>query len=547
MNNSPYLSLFLQEMRDNCAGMNQKLVALEKKPTDAGLIAEIMRLSHSCKGAAATMGFEKTAEFCHAMEDVFDAVRKGGLVVTPAVIDVCLQGIDTVDACLTQIEKDGKELTEFAALSPLQVILRANANASPSPATPVAAEVTDQLQDIDRMSQVPHIRVESKKLDTLLELAGELSVLRLQFSSAAKDSSQNAVFLPLLDRFARLADDLTYQVTQSRLIPLDQVFARFPRLVRDLSRSQGKQIEFVMEGTGIDLDKTLVDHLTTPLIHLLRNAVDHGIESPEIRKKKGKSAQATIAVRVRREQGYAVITVEDDGQQIELSEIKRIAAERGFTAEEIAEIRQETLLDFLCNARFSSTKNISMVSGRGVGLSAVRDTVKELGGHLRLEQDAAGKRFILLLPLQLSVIRAIMVNVQGSTYGLPFVHIRRLLQVTPADIRTSLEQEVTVIDGEDVPVLRLGRVFAPKAKPAAAEELLHLLLTDTGEGTVALCVDAVIGNEEVMVKPVSETLHTGHYFSGHTVLADGKVALIVDIPALVHHHRGSASSKEFSR
>lgn len=596
MNNATYLSLFLQEMRDNCASLGQLLVSLEKNPTDGALLGEIMRLSHSCKGASATMGFEKTAELCHAMEDVFDAARNGSLRITSSSIDVCLLALDALEDALKCVEKEQKEPEGFEVLGRVKemIVERKNgedsedsedseeqkekssessvssesSKSSSKNGQPTLSRPNDELREIDRDSVLPQIRVESKKLDALLDLAGELSILRLQFAAQCNDPALKALFSPLLARFSRLADELTYHVTQSRLIPLDQVFVRFPRLVRDLARTQKKSIAFTMEGTGIELDKTLVDHITTPLIHLLRNAVDHGIESPDERRKNGKPEEGAMSIRVRREQGFAIVTVEDDGAPIRIEDVKRIAKERGFADAEVAAIQSDNLLDFLCNARFSSSKKVSMVSGRGVGLSAVRQIVKELGGRLHLEQRDGRKRFVMSLPLQLSVIRAIMVTVQGSTFGLPFVHISRLLHVTSADIRSSLGQEAVIVDGQDVPLLRLSHVFNARSAGVAdvaertegtgekntsvtsatsvasvpSETSLQLLLTDGVFGRIALCVDDVLGNEEITVKPVSEAVKNVQYFSGYTVLGDGGVALIVDVPTLIQHQKAQAVS-----
>lgn len=528
MDTTQYTTLFLQEMRENCAALNLVLVKLEKDPANDKLLAEAMRAFHSCKGAASTMGFEQTAEFCHALESVLDSARKGTLPLTATAIDDCLFAVDTIESCLKSIEKEGKELQQYPVLT-FDGAVGNRATVTNRSENTVIEESSEEL---------PHIRVESRKLDTLLELTGELSTLRLQFLALRQKGASLDALPALIERLSGISSELAYRVSDSRLIPLEQVFQRFPRLVRDLAKSQSKQVEFIMSGTGIELDKTLVDRLLTPLIHLLKNAVDHGIETPDVRRKNGKAEQGTVTLNVQRDQGYVIISVEDDGQVINIEDLKKTAATRGFSKAEVDAITMDNVLDLLSSSRFSSTTTATMVSGRGVGLSAVRAIMKSIGGDFRLEQKDGHKVFTLLMPLQLSVMRTILVRAGGNTYAFPFIHIDRIVTVTQDDLHTSLQQRTMIIDGESAVIVDLDRMLRGASDSHswpldAMQSSMRVLIAKHGNQPVGIRVDEVLQSEEIMVKPVPDAMHELEHFSGYSILGDGRIALIIDIANLL--------------
>jgi two-component system chemotaxis sensor kinase CheA len=526
MDTSSYLSLFLQECRDDCAGITRGLLRLEKEGADPASLAEIMRLSHSCKGAAATMGYETMAACFHRLEDAFSLAKDGKLVLAPETVDVLLQAIDELERALGIIEKTSQEPREYAHAAALASI----AEGHTSLAAPLSPDVPTET---DAGASLPHIRVDARKLDTLLDLTGELSLLRQQLRAAAEAMPGTTALEPLLDRLDKGVQELAFHVGQSRLIPVDQVFVRFPRLVRDLARAQDKRVAFAMAGTDIELDKSIIDHLLTPLIHLLRNAVDHGIEAPAERAAAGKAEEGNITLSVRREPGFVVVSVEDDGRPIVLDDLRRTAAARGFSPEELSALTEETVLDLLCSARFSSSAEVSMISGRGVGLSAVKSDVASLGGRLRLVRESGRKRFEMALPLSLSVIPVIFVKAAGAVYGVPFIHVRRLLQPSAAEHTRILAGDALVFEGAPLPLLPLGAAIGRTDAPAPATP--SVLVVHDGDGSAGLVVDELLRTEEIMVKPVSGAVREAGLYSGCSLLGDGTVALILDIPAVIRH------------
>lgn len=526
MDTSPYMSLYLQESRENSAKIIQNLLLVEKNATPE-ILTELMRLSHSCKGAAATMGYEKTAELCHNLESIFDAVRLSKFTLTPGAIDLCLRTMDIFEKALEHIEKMMKEPESYTitnALKELATGVMPHSTTEP----PIASEELTTIQTF------PHVRVASSKLDTLLELSGELVVLQQQMTGVPLDPLSTLVMRPLVDRFEKIAEEMRYHVMQSRLIPVEQVFVKFPRLVREIAKDQKKSINFSMKGTDIELDKTLIDHLTTPLIHMLRNAVDHGIESPEERRKLGKPEEGTITLSVERNGAFIAVSVEDDGVQLRADELKIRARTIGMSESEIAAITDETILDLLVSGRFSMSENVSMISGRGVGLSSVYQTMRHLGGTLKLEQGAGTKKFILTFPLQLSVVQMILVRVNNQIFGLPFIHIHQILTVQSEMIHSSLHEPCITLGGQQIPLVYLHKTYSKTPSDTLENKNeCHVLIADDGKQKVGLCVDTILHNEEVMVSAIPSALRDVQWLSGCALLGDGSIALIVDIPRLL--------------
>ncbi len=513
MDTSSYLSLFLQECRDNCAGAVQILLRIEQTAATEKDLQELMRLCHSCKGAAATMEFTKMADLFHRMEDLFAAALKDHTALTAEKIDELLQQIDAVEAALRIVESTGKEPDTFSAQT---------------------NDGTVESLETSFNTDLPHVRVESRKLDALLDLSSELSLLKQQFRTMAESSADKEQLIPLVDSLEKNVKELFFHVNQSRLIRLDQAFIRFPRLIRDLAKSIGKEVHFEMEGVDIELDKSVIDHLTTPLIHLLRNAVDHGIETPDEREKAGKPREGRVTIRIRREAGYIVVSVEDDGKQITVEAIRETAAKRGFSAQEVQNITDSTIIDVLCSANFSETEKVTMVSGRGVGLSAVKSTADALGGKLSLIREKDSKRFELVLPLNLSVIQVIFVRVGGHVYGVPLMHVERLLDITDKEVIASLGGEAIDFEEHPLPLIALSQALGLQIQ-SEQQAIRPVLVIKDPSGLAGITVDEILQNEEVMIKPVSSTIGQSKFYSGCSLLGDGTVALILDIPSILKH------------
>jgi two-component system chemotaxis sensor kinase CheA len=294
-----------------------------------------------------------------------------------------------------------------------------------------------------------------------------------------------------------------------------------------------KEIEFIMNGTDIDVDRMLLEEINDPLVHLLRNAVDHGIELPEARKNAGKPADGTITLSARREKGSVWIAVADDGKGIDREEIRRQAVEKGMVSpEEGRQMSDYDVLLLLCRPGFSTTREITEISGRGVGLDVVKHAAETFGGRLVIESEKGrGSKFILQLPLTLAIIQALLVRVGNETYAIPLTTIDEITPVGPDMVKTVENQAVLCLRKEIIPVVRLSEIFAtPAADRSSAPP--HAIIVESRERKIALVVDGVAGKREIVIKTLTGILRAAKHFSGATILGDGRVVLIIDITSL---------------
>lgn len=526
MDVSEFKSYFVAEAGEHLQKMNDNLLALEKDPANKSLLKELMRSSHTIKGSAATMAYNKVAYLAHILEDVFDSASNDDIQITPALIAELLKGADAIENSVRSIDQTGREidLTDISEkIKKLTGVSTEGVGKSlrQTKEVPVAASAAK----IPTVETISHVKVPVSRLDSLLSLAEEIMLIRMQLDQLKNN------YLPLknvAERFGRLVSELQYQVMKARLIALDQVFARFPRMVHDLASSTGKTVNFEISGGEIELDRTIVDELGEPLIHLLRNAVDHGID---------KTGTVTLsAVRVK---DRALISVENSGNVIDFNKVREKAVEKGIvSAETAAKMTQDQLTALLFANRLSTSREITEISGRGVGLGIVKNFADEIGGRVIVTspvkngQNPTGARFTLELPLTIAIIKALLVKVAGRIFALPFADIARSVSINPSDIKTLGGEEVAIIDQEDVPLLRLDKIFnlggSPNPAPSAPASVTAVMV-ERGDDVAALTVDGLVNKEELIVKPLAPILRQSKGFSGSAILGNGETILIIDV------------------
>lgn len=376
------------------------------------------------------------------------------------------------------------------------------------------------------------VRVNIARLDTLMNLVGELVINRTRLSqiSSALEAPE---LREALDHTARLTGELQDEVMKTRMVPVEQVFNRFPRMVRDLAREQDKEIDFVMEGKEIELDRTILDEISDPLIHMLRNAVDHGIDTPRERLKEGKPARGTIKLAAYRDRNYVAIAVEDDGKGIDPEQVFEQACAGGLvTQEEKRQLTREDVLRVLCTPGFSTSETVSGVSGRGVGMDAVKFKAESLGGFVVLESEPGeGTRLILNLPLTLAIVQALMVEVSDELYAIPLGTVRETYVVNTEDIKTVQNNEAIFLRDEVIPLLRIDRALECGNRLNDGQPF-PVVITEIGPRLMALGVHSLIGQQEIVISTLDDFLKRIEGFAGATILGSGRVALILDIPSL---------------
>jgi two-component system chemotaxis sensor kinase CheA len=375
------------------------------------------------------------------------------------------------------------------------------------------------------------VRVDIDRLDNLMNLVGELVMHKGRLGQIA--SNRRIVELnETIEQIDRISTDLQSVVMKVRMVPIEQVFNRFPRMVRDLAKELNKEIEFIMEGKETELDRTVIDEIGDPLIHLLRNAIDHGLESPSVRTQKGKPRIGTIILRARHEGNSVFIEVEDDGAGIQIERVKNKAVAKGIiTAKEAEEMTAEQAVDLLFSPGFSTAENITDVSGRGVGLDVVKSKIESLNGEIQVDsKPGQGTKFIVKLPLTLAIIQALMVAVRDEIYAIPLSTVNETTMLSSEDIRLIQNQEVIVLRGNVLPLYRLDSLLEVPGETQSDES--YVVVVHKGNKQIGLVVDRLIGQQEIVIKSLGKVLAGTPGIAGAIVAGDGNVRLILDIDTL---------------
>ena len=565
MDFSKLKELYISEAEDHIQALNSNLLLVEKTPDDQELLNELMRSAHTIKGSSATMGFSSMAFLSHVLEDVFDYARHNLLHITPEIINVSFQAIDELDKSLDSIKTSDKEISLDSMAQRIKRMtgvategfgksvrsidgkpLVQDEAASPTPpltpsSTPsvIPEEIknlpSEELPVGKEGERLSSLKVPVARVDKLMNLTEELLVDKMKlemvfghsddYSDPEKNFSLIQNTKSISAHLSRIISDLQFQVMQVRMVPVEQVFNRFPRMVRDLSSKQGKKIEFTMSGGEMELDRAIVDKLGEPLVHLLRNAVDHGIL------KEGK-----IQLKAVREKEFAHIIVENTGNSIDIEKIRAIALKKGIiTDSEAHTYDDKKTLHLLFDPCFSSAEKVTETSGRGVGLSVVKQFTDHINGHVTIDPalPGGGCRFTLELPFSLAIIRALLVRVGKEVYAIPFTSVERSAYVPIGMIKSIADRLVSLSE-----VLQFsggGQVYYGPSDTTEKPKNDNLLvvLVKRGNEMAGIVVDELVGQQEIIVKPLPSVLRNSKVFSGSSILGDGRIILILDIVSLL--------------
>jgi len=514
-----YTKLFLSDSRDQLQRCNALLLEWERVPGAAAPIAELFRAFHSIKGSSAALGHEPIAALAHAGEQLLAAIREGQLSGTPEVLDTLFEALDGLGEGVDAVERQEPPAVERRLLDRLQTL------------APFPLERTGELpvgerrlQERPRMPEAAvrpmgrQVRVELERLDALMHDVGELMVARNRLAAIA-DREIGSELERVSGRIAGLVSGLQTGVLRARMAPVEEVFDRFPRTVRDLARALGKEIRLDLAGGDIELDRSLLDGLTDPLTHLIRNAADHGVETPAERVAGGKPREGTIRLRAERSREGVIVTLADDGRGIDRGDVLRRAQERGLLDPGAPVPDAAGLLRLLSHPGFTTRREVTAVSGRGVGIDAVLTRIRALGGRIELKTaPGRGTTFLLHLPVTRAIVRALVVGVAEERYAIPFGLLAE------AAVHSGPEGEVT-LRGEALltvdlrSVLGLGSVRG-RRRPA--------VVLDLSGRRAALMVDALLGQQDVVVEPFAAPVGLPPWVGGATILSDGAPALILD-------------------
>ncbi len=400
----------------------------------------------------------------------------------------------------------------------------------------IAAAVQEKTDTAGKKTKTGKtVRVDIDRLDVLLNLVSELIIqkTRLEGLEGIERTQQYNEAIEYLERITTSLHDAVMKV---RMVPVETVFNRFPRMVRDISKELGKEVELMMSGEETELDRTVIDEIGDPLIHLLRNSCDHGIESVEQRRRLGKPECGRIELKAYQDGNNVVIEVGDDGQGINLEKVKKKAIDKGLVSKEMAaSLTKKDIIDFLFRPSFSTADQVTDLSGRGVGLDVVKTKIENLGGMVEVETEPGmGSRFFIRLPLTLAIIQALLVMVGDEKYAIQLSSVHKITNILPTDIKTVQNQEVVMYRNTVIPVVRLDEVLEVPGERPADQKTLTLVIVKKGERLTGFVVDKILGQQEIVQKSLGKFLSGIKVITSATILGDGNVALILDVNALAN-------------
>jgi len=375
------------------------------------------------------------------------------------------------------------------------------------------------------------VRIDLRRLDNLMNLIGELVITRGRLVQLAT-TCEDPALVEAVAQASRLVADLQDEIMTSRMVPVWQVFDRFPRLVRDAARSVGKEVDFQIEGKEVELDRSMLEEVGDPIVHLLRNAVDHGIEAPDVRIAKGKPAAGRLTLSALRDRSAVAIRVSDDGKGIDRSRVLSRARESGLIDDARTELSDDELVRLIARAGFSTSDKVTDLSGRGVGVDAVYNRVRSLGGSVDIRSvPDEGTTVTLRLPLTLAIVRALLARVGDEVYAVPMTHVSETVELRPEIQRAVQGREVLLMRDQVLPLVRLRSLVDFEGEPPRGLE--QVVVVELAERRAALVVDALIGQQEIVVKQFDGVQDARQLFGGATILGDGAPALILDVSSLL--------------
>ena len=516
-----------------------------KKAKDAGMNVFHVKvtLMESCVLKAA-----RSVMVMHALDEIGDVIKSVPpaedleqekfersfdiVLATASDAEAVTNAVDTV----SEIEDIGvEELDPDALAKPAEPAPAAPAAAAAPAAKKAAAPAKKEGAKAaapKKQHQSQSVRVDIEKLDTLMNLMGELVINKVRLEQIGQTHRMSDL-METLEQMDRVTGDLQNIVMKVRMVPVSAVFNRFPRMVRDVSKELGKEINLTIEGEETELDRTVIDEIGDPIMHLLRNSLDHGVESPDAREAKGKPRVGEVGLIARHEGNNVVIMITDDGAGIDANKIRRKAVEKGMiTQDEADRLDDAEAVRLIFLPGFSTAEQITDISGRGVGMDVVRSKIEALSGHVDVETHIdEGSVFKIKLPLTLAIIQAMLVRVQEEMYAIPLTSIDSTVNIEPTDIQTIQNKEVIVLRGEIIPIVRMEEALqVPHVKDS---EELFVVVVHAGEAKAGIVVDNLIGQQEIVIKTLGNLFAGLKLFGGATVLGDGRVALILDVATMI--------------
>lgn len=547
---------FILETDEIIESLDHDLVELENRKNDLDLLNKIFRAAHTMKGASSFLGFDKMANLTHHAEEILNKLRKNEMQMNTVIMDILLEFVDVTKHILNDIKaaKDTTNIDETVRKLKLAndgnfdeagesggAKEQASASKSASSAPSVQSSNANDANQVKKaaMSIEQTIRVDVARLDSLMNLVGELVLSRNrigQISGELEKKFEGEFLIEQLmettSQIGLITTELQLAVMKTRMVPIGKVFNKFPRMVRDLSREKNKEIELIISGEETELDKSVVEEIGDPLIHMIRNSVDHGVESPEERKRAGKSTKGTVFLSAYHEGNHIVIEIRDDGKGMDANKLKQKAVEKGvISVEEAKNLDNEGAFNLIFKPGFSTADKITSISGRGVGMDVVKTNIEKLNGIINIESElGVGTRFRMKLPLTLAIIQALLVDVSGEVFAVPLVSVVETVRINIKEIHSFEGREVLKLRDSVLSLIRLDEIYELEG---SYKDDIYVVVVGLAEKKLGFIVDKLVGQEEIVIKSLGEYLNGNVGIAGATIMGDGRVRLIIDVAGVI--------------
>lgn len=520
--------------------MSRHLSELERNPQDVAALNELFRLMHNLKANARAMGFVDMGEVAHRMETLFGQIREQERTFTGALVTLTFRAVDILGNMIRAVGA-GQELADAKPLIENLERLIQGQEPVETQAKPTEEEAENDAARKLELSDLVYIPV--KKLDNLLNLVGELVIDRDRILTLAAELNSPALRATAQHLF-RISDDLQYSVMDVRLVGAGVLLNKFPRVVRDVAASEEKQVELTLAGQDVQIDRNVLQLITDALLHIVRNAVSHGLEGPEDRKAAGKPATGQLRISALTERDDVLLQVQDDGRGINTDAVRKKAIRKGVvTAEAAAALDEQGVWTLLFEPGFSMAEQITDISGRGVGLDVVKLAIDSLGGRLRVASELGkGTTFTLVLPTSIAVKGALLIELDERAYAVPLLHTDTVLALANDQIFAVGGLLMTRVQEESVPLVPLRQLLyaeggellprATRAELPTDNSLSQVLIVSYGNRRLGLIIDRFLRQQNIVVKSLSKPLDTIDLFGGVTLLGSGQLCLVLDVPAL---------------
>ncbi|GAA4297099.1 chemotaxis protein CheA [Nibribacter koreensis] len=532
-----YKEIFIAEALEYYDALSRHISDLEKNPDNEQVLAEIFRLLHNLKANAKAIGYLNISDVAHKLETAFGLIRNRELNFSDEVVTVLFDGIDMLGELIAGIDNPNSPEPSAALLRNLDII-----------ANSVSENTGEELSKVQKyytsknLSLSDLIYIQIKKLDHLLNLVGELIIDRDRILSISKELDHDDL-KSVSSHLYRITEELQFSVMDARLVNVGSLFNKFPRIVRDIAVAEKKEINLEIVGQDIQIDRNILQIITDSLLHLMRNAISHGIEKADVRKKQKKSPQGNIILSAQNDRDTVILRLIDDGKGIDQAEVRKAIVNRGFLpADAVEDLRDTEVLSYLFEPGFSLAKEVTEFSGRGVGLDVVKNAIDSIGGRIRVDsQKGIGTTFTMYMPTSIAVKGALLCQVEENYYAIPLMHTDSVVSLPSTELHEVGDLLVADIKGETITIVYLRELFNVDLheysgrKSKLQGDVQNVIIVTYNNRKLGLIVDSLLRQQDIVIKALSKPVNTIEIYAGVTLLGSGKVCLVLDVAAITRY------------